>query len=384
MQELFKRYLDRDISRRTLIQGLSAVGLSSVAASTIAESLAPVSASAAEAAGAVRNVRDTGGTLFIQQLKAAGVKYYFFNPSTGDAPIFNAIANEPSIQLIKGIQEGVVVGMADGYARLSGKTGVCSIANVGLPNGMTQLVNTYKDRIPLLMVIAAFGTQQLGRDGPQDYEHQENMLQPLTKWYWMTDNTNSIPETVRRALKFASTPPGGPVFVAFPTICWAEWAAPRSDESLFNVPMKIRPDHSDIETASRAADRSQESAAVGRRRDHDVEGRGRGARTRRIARPAGRRRRRVRLWSKPFPTMNPLYLGPILRNMRFPGAVDVRVNIGNQLRRGARARRHARFDPERPDESRARIGRRHRLGFRQHLAAGDLVAAVKSMATADR
>ena len=52
-------------------------------------------------------------------------------------------------------QEGVVVAMADGYSRLSGKTGVCSIANVGLPNGMTQLVNTYKDRIPLLLVIAA-------------------------------------------------------------------------------------------------------------------------------------------------------------------------------------------------------------------------------------
>jgi hypothetical protein len=107
---------------------------------------------------AMRTVRDTGGTLFVQQLKAAGVKYYFFNPSTGDAPIFDAIVNEPSIQLIKGVQEGVVVGMADGYARLSGKTGVCSIANVGLPNGMTQLVNTYKDRIPLLLVIASFGS----------------------------------------------------------------------------------------------------------------------------------------------------------------------------------------------------------------------------------
>lgn len=70
MQELFKQYLDQDISRGQLLKGLSAVGLSAVAAGTVAESLAPVSVAAAEAApAAVRTVRDTGGALFIQQLK---------------------------------------------------------------------------------------------------------------------------------------------------------------------------------------------------------------------------------------------------------------------------------------------------------------------------
>src|ERR1700753_3997711 len=111
MQELFKRYLDQDISRATLLRGLSALGVSAAVAGTIAESLAPLQASAATP-DTVRTVRDTGGGLYIAQLKAAGVRYYFFNPSTGDAPIYNAIANEPSIQLIKGVQEGVVVGMA--------------------------------------------------------------------------------------------------------------------------------------------------------------------------------------------------------------------------------------------------------------------------------
>jgi hypothetical protein len=41
-----------------------------------------------------------------------------FNPSTGDFPIFDAMVDEPSIHLIKGVQEGAVVAMADGYARL--------------------------------------------------------------------------------------------------------------------------------------------------------------------------------------------------------------------------------------------------------------------------
>src|SRR6476659_2501386 len=182
MKELVKQYLDQGISRRTLVANLGAAGLSAAAANTVAQALTPVSAHAAAASpAAVRDVTGTGGQLYLQQLKAAGVEYYFFNPSTGDAPIFDAFVDEPAVTLIKGVQEGVVVAMADGYARLSGKVGVCSVANVGLPNGVTQLVNTYKDRIPLLLVVGAFPQEQVGRDGPQEYEHQENMLAPLTK-----------------------------------------------------------------------------------------------------------------------------------------------------------------------------------------------------------
>src|SRR5450631_4762775 len=111
--------------------------MSTVAAKAMAQNLTPLAGAAAGAVvqGATREMQGTGGALFVAQLKAAGIKYIFFNPSTGDSPIFDALVDEPSIQLIKGVQEGAVVGMADGYARLSGKTGVCSIANVGLPNG---------------------------------------------------------------------------------------------------------------------------------------------------------------------------------------------------------------------------------------------------------
>ena len=384
MQDLFKQYLDRTISRAALLQGLSAAGLGAAAAGTIAESLAPVAAAAAQPS-ATRRLTDTGGTLFVQQLKAAGVKYYFFNPSTGDAPIFNAIANEPTIQLIKGIQEGVVVAMADGYARMSGKTGVLSIANVGLPNGMTQLVNAYKDRVPLLIAIAAFGTEASGKDGPQDYEHQELMMQPLTKWWWLTESGSSIPETTRRALKFASTPPGGPVFISIPdNILGAPATADIIDQSLFNVPMKIRADASDIEKVARMLieaknplmsvgdeiamnDAESEVLELAELLGLPVCGGG-----------------EFGVWSKPFPTQHALYLGPVLRNMQFPAGVDVRLNIGNQYGEVALPGQtliSIRNDPT----SLARVGPVD-LGIvaDPKLAAADLVAAVKSIATADR
>ena len=75
MKELVKQYLDQGISRRTLMANLSAAGLSAVAANTVAQALAPVSAQAAAASpGAVRDVTGTGGQLYLQQLKAAGVE----------------------------------------------------------------------------------------------------------------------------------------------------------------------------------------------------------------------------------------------------------------------------------------------------------------------
>src|SRR3984893_19292339 len=81
MKELVKQYLDDGISRRQLMTGLSALGMTTVAANTMAQSLTPA---AAAPAGAVRDVQGTGGALFVAQLKAAGVKYVFFKPSTGD------------------------------------------------------------------------------------------------------------------------------------------------------------------------------------------------------------------------------------------------------------------------------------------------------------
>ena len=386
MKELVKRYLDQGISRRTLMANLSAAGLSAVAANTVAQALAPVSAQAAAASpGAVRDVTGTGGQLYLQQLKAAGVEYYFFNPSTGDAPIFDAFVDEPAVQLIKGVQEGVVVAMADGYARLSGKVGVCSVANVGLPNGVTQLVNTFKDRIPLLLVVGAFPQEQVGRDGPQEYEHQENMLAPLTKWYWQAQSVAGIPETVRRALKFAATPPGGPVFLAIPdNMLRAEGSAAVMDKKLFDVPMRIRADQKDIEAVARLLIEAKNPLLSVGDEITLCQGESEVVELAELLGLPVAGGGEFGVWSKPFPTRNPLYLGPVLANMRFPGDIDLRLNLGNQYgerRTGGATLVSIRRDPT----SLARVSPVDvALVSDLKLAAADLVAAVKSLATKER
>ncbi len=195
MKELIKQYLDQGMSRRQLVSGLSALGMSARcrqgggAKSRARSDRAPPPTAAASAPAAIREVEGNGGTLFVEQLKAAGVEYIFFNPSTGDHPIFDALVDVPEIKLIKGIQEGAVVAMADGYARASGRTGVVVVANIGLPNAMTQMVNTYKDQIPLLVAVASIDQDALGRDQLQEPDHPELMTEPITKWFWQAQST---------------------------------------------------------------------------------------------------------------------------------------------------------------------------------------------------
>src|ERR1700681_2272910 len=197
MKDLIKQYLDDGLSRRQLMTGLSALGMSSVAANSMAQSLAPFAQAATPPFSAVREMRGTGGALFVQQLKAAGVTYVFFNPSTGDYPIFDALVDEPSIQVIKGVHEGAVVAMADGYARATGKPGVVIVANVGLTNAMTQMINSWKDQIPLLVAVASADQETLGRDQLQEAEFHEAKANPITKWTWVAKTTAGIPETLR-------------------------------------------------------------------------------------------------------------------------------------------------------------------------------------------
>jgi thiamine pyrophosphate-dependent acetolactate synthase large subunit-like protein len=328
MKDLVKHYLDQRISRRHLISGLTAMGVSAASAKAMAQSLAPAAPASARQR---RDVTGSGGALFIQQLKAAGVKHVFFNPATGDAPVYDALVNEPSIQLIKGVHEGAVASMADGFARVSGKPGVVLIAAIGLPNAMTQMVNTVKDHIPMLVAVASAGQDVVGRDGVQDYDFQDSMLAPITKWRWTAQSTKGIPETTRRALKFAATPPGGPVFLALPeNTLRAQDAGEIIDQALFDVPMRIRPDRAVVERIALMLIEAKsplltvgDEIALCRGEREVVE----------LAELLGlpvAGRGEWGEWSKPFPTRHPLFLGPFLPRMRYPADIDVQLNIGNR------------------------------------------------------
>jgi benzoylformate decarboxylase len=392
MKELIKQYLDQELSRRQLVSGLSAIGMSTVAAKAVAQNLAPFDQSAgqgtnvAAAPTAIREVEGNGGKLFVEQLKSAGVEYIFFNPSTGDHPIFDALVDIPEIKLIKGIQEGAVTAMADGYARASGRTGVVVVANIGLPNAMTQMVNTYKDQIPMLVTVASIDQNALGRDQWQETDHHELMTEPITKWFWQAQSTEAIAETTRRGLKFASTPPCGPVFLSLPTNTLEQHGKAQVwERSKFDVPMRIRPDKEDVEKAARMLIEAKNPLlSVGDeitwcRGDKELV-----ELAELLGAPVAGEAGSLGYWSKPFPTRHPLFIGTVLRTMRFPGKPDVLLNLGNrwgELASPGTKLISIRLDP-------ASLARQAPVDLAMvadlRLAIADLNAAIRSMATASR
>ncbi|MGZ3311344.1 MAG: thiamine pyrophosphate-binding protein, partial [Xanthobacteraceae bacterium] len=387
MKDLIKQYLDHGMSRRQLMTGLSALGMSTVAAKSVAQSLETFGqGAAAPPASAMREMKGTGGALFVQQLKAAGVEHIFFNPSTGDYPIFDALVDEPAIQLIKGIHEGAVVAMADGYARASGKTGVVIVANIGLPNAMTQMVNSWKDQIPVMVAVASVEQDALGRDLFQEPDHCEVMTQPITKWYWAAKTTGSIPETVRRGMKFASTSPCGPVFLSLPTNTLREEAtATIWNQAKFDVPMRIRPDKDDIAKAARILlEAKNPLMSVGDEATWCRAGKELVELAELLGLPVTGQAGNLGFWSKPFPTRHPLYVGTQLRDMRYPGKVDVLLNLGNKY--GERAGPGTQLISIRLDPLSLARGAPVDLGMVAdvRLATADLIAAIRSMATETR
>ena len=392
MKQLIKQYLDQGLSRRQLVSGLSAFGMSTVAAKAVAQNLAPLGQGAgqggavvaAEAPAAIREVEGNGGKLFVEQLKAAGVEYIFFNPSTGDHPIFDALVDVPEIKIIKGIQEGAVTAMADAYARASGRTGVVVVANIGLPNAMTQMVNTFKDQIPMLVAVASIGQNELGRDQWQEVDHHELMTEPITKWFWQAQSTEAMAETTRRALKFASTPPCGPVFLSLPTNTLEQHGKAQVwERSKFDVPMRIRPDREDIEKAARwLIEAKNPLLSVG---DEITWCRGEKELielAELLGAPVAGEAGSLGYWSKPFPTRHPLFIGTVLRTMRFPGKPDVLLNLGNrwgELASPGTKLISIRLDP-------TSLAREAPVDLAMvadlKLAMADLTAAIRSIATA--
>lgn len=150
---IVKQYIDEGISRRIFLSALTGIGLSTVSAGTVAREFAPFVTRKADPGPEdypawMKRVRGSGGKLLVEQLKAAGYKYLFVNPSSGEAPIFDALVDEPDIHIIKAIHEGALVAMADGYAKATGESPFIIISRPGLPNAMTMMFNSWKDYTP--------------------------------------------------------------------------------------------------------------------------------------------------------------------------------------------------------------------------------------------
>jgi benzoylformate decarboxylase len=158
----------------------------------------------------------SGKRAFLELLKQEGVEVLFGNPGTTELPLMDAFAVENDIRYVLGLQEAVVMAMADGYAQASGKLAVVNLhVTPGLGNAMGMLYDAQKAGSPIL-VTAGQHDQDFNRTEPILYADLPPIARPLVKWSDEVHRLQDLPLMVHRACKTALAPPTGPVFLSLP------------------------------------------------------------------------------------------------------------------------------------------------------------------------
>src|SRR4051794_24351698 len=158
----------------------------------------------------------TGRSAFLALLKDEGVTHLFGNPGTTELPIMHALKDHPDLTYVMAMQESLVVAIADGFSRASGRLVACNVhVAPGLGNAMGSLYNAQFTGTPMILTA---GQQEQGHGlmEPLLYGPLVRMAEPLVKWAVEVTRLEDLPRIVRRAAKIATTPPTGPVFISLP------------------------------------------------------------------------------------------------------------------------------------------------------------------------
>ncbi len=191
----------------------------------------------------------TGKEVLAQMLAAEGLEYIFGNPGTSETPFLDVLQDYPQLKYVQALQEGTAVGMADGYARATGKPAFANIHIAGgLANGISGLYNAYRGGTPMVLTAGNSDTRMYMSDPVLSGDLVE-MTSQYTKWSAEVLHASDLPVAVRRAFKEAKTPPTGPVFLSFP---WDTMDDTADVEIAPSSPgyFRIRPDTEAIARAS--------------------------------------------------------------------------------------------------------------------------------------
>src|SRR5947209_18930565 len=118
----------------------------------------------------------------IEQLLADGITYMFRNPGTVEQGFLDALSAYPDLEYILDLQEAVVVGIADGYARATRKPTIVQLhSGVGLGNGIGMMYQAKRGHAPLVVIAGESGVQYDAMDA-QMAADLVGMARPVTKY----------------------------------------------------------------------------------------------------------------------------------------------------------------------------------------------------------
>ena len=161
-------------------------------------------------------MRMIGARALMEALRREGVEVIFGYPGGALLPIYDVLYDTKDIRHILVRHEQGAAHAADGYARASGKVGVCmATSGPGATNLVTGIATAYMDSIPIVAITGQVPTFAIGKDAFQEADIT-GITMPITKHNYLITKAAEIPRIINEAFHIAKTGRPGPVLVDFP------------------------------------------------------------------------------------------------------------------------------------------------------------------------
>lgn len=155
----------------------------------------------------------TGAEVMVKCLEEEGVSTIFGYPGGAILPFYNALRDVKNIKHVLTAHEQGAAHAADGYARASGKVGVCcATSGPGATNLVTGLANAFLDSIPVVAITGQVKSSMIGHDAFQEVDIT-GITMPITKQNFLVNKLEELAQTMRLAFQMAKSGRPGPVLV---------------------------------------------------------------------------------------------------------------------------------------------------------------------------
>ncbi len=164
-----------------------------------------------------------GAESLVRTLLACGVDTCFANPGTSEMHFVAALDRVPGMRCILGLQENVVTGAADGYARMTDRP-ACTLLHCGpgLANGLANLHNARRARTPIVNLVGDQATNHRPLDAPLTAD-TEGFARGVSVWTRTAARADTVGADCAAAVQAAQAAPGGPATLILPSdTCWDE------------------------------------------------------------------------------------------------------------------------------------------------------------------
>ena len=159
----------------------------------------------------------TGAQILLDCLRREGVDTVFGYPGARSLLVHDALMDDPDIRHILVRHEQAAAHAADGYARTTGKVGVClTTSGPGATNLVTGIATAYMDSIPMVALTCQVTTPTIGIDAFQEAD-MIGITRPITKHNYLVTDVKDLARIIREAFLIARTRRPGPVLVDLPS-----------------------------------------------------------------------------------------------------------------------------------------------------------------------